>query len=285
MQDDTDTENIAQTLARELAQPSILHTLEAEDHSSQLMQVALPKNFTLVPVDSEQLCIGPRRAKLTPKFSDTVSFLAYVERHRTAATVVWCDLDPQSFELKFTAVIDDHAMGAPGWRDHRATLEPAMSAEWKAWMGRNTRPMSQVDFAQWIQEHEEDINSKAEGMPTSLAMLKMATEFVANEERSVKSIVKLQSGGARLTFIADADKGTEEAMAIFEKFALGMPVFHGADAWALSARLKYTAAQGKVSFRFELIRPDKVHASAAKRLLEVVKDGLGETPLLMGRST
>src|SRR5205814_7121671 len=113
-----------------------------------------------------------------------------------------------------------------------------MSAEWKAWKFKDRQAFAQVAFAEFIQDHEDDI-ATANGLPTSLQMHQMCTEFVANEDRSLKSSVRLQSGGVRLTYIADPDAGTTETMQMFEKFALGIPVFHDGQAWSITARLKY----------------------------------------------
>ena len=83
--------------------------------------------------------------------------------------------------------------------------------------------------------------------------------------------------------IADPDQGTVESMSLFERFAIGIPVFHGDPvAWSLIARLKYRNNGGKLSFSFELVRPDRVHQGAAKELIVKVSSGLGPVPLLMG---
>ena len=74
--------------------------------------------------------------------------------------------NPQTFALKFSAVLDDHAPGIAGWRGHVATFEPDFSAEWKAWKSMDRKAMAQVTFAEWIQEHEDDINSGTANMPT-----------------------------------------------------------------------------------------------------------------------
>lgn len=273
--------NIAETLARVLPTAAIVYPADPE--LGDVIHVAVPKNFELREIDTERLLPQPRRTKGTADFADAASFLAYIERHRlTDSTVAWCNLDPQSFALSFTAVIDDHGTeGFPGWRAHKATYTPQMSAEWKAWKGSDRKVFGQVQFAEWIQEHDTDITT-ATGLPTSLQMLTMATEFVANEEHVLKSAIKMQSGGVRLTYVADADKGTTEDMRLFERFALGLPVFHGGPAWSLTARLKYRNNAGKVSFYFELVRPDRVHQGAAEELIAKVRDGLNGVPLLMG---
>lgn len=281
MADPTQQPNIAETLARVLPKAEIIG-LDGSPIDGDIFHVALPAGVTLKEIDTEALLDHPRRTTASATFADAESFLAYVKRHaKPASTVAWCAFNPQTFALGFTAVIDDHGASDAGWRAHKAGFVPDMSAEWKAWKGANKNPFDQVPFAEWIQEHEEDI-AAANGLPTSLQMLAMATEFVANEEHALKSAVRLQSGGVRLTYIADPDKGTTEDMKMFEKFALGIPVFHGGAAWSLTARLKYRIASGKVKFHYELVRPDRVHEHAALELIGKVRDGLGSVPLLMG---
>lgn len=283
MQDDTTKTNIAETLARVLPTAVIVHP--AEPIAGSVLQIAVPKAFDLKTVDTESLLPNPRRTKGTAAFADADSFLGYVARHkRPGSTVAWCNFNPQTFALEFSAVIDDNAAaGLAGWRDHKAVFTPDLSAEWKTWKGKDRTALSQTEFAEWIQEHETDINGAVDGFPTSLSMLKMATDFVMNEERALKSVVKLQGGGVRLNYVADADAGTEQAMQVFEKFALGLPVFHGGSAWRLDARLKYRQKGPVVLFFFELIRADRVHEAAAKELIAKVKAGLGDdVPLFMG---
>lgn len=269
--------NIAQTLANLLPEATVLERTESVIH------FAVPAGYRLEHHDTEPLQDSPNRAKGTATFSSAESFLAYIKRHATPATVAWCAFNPQTFALSFTAVLDDHRAGRAGWRQHVARFEPDMSAEWKAWKGSDGKSMAQVAFAEWIESHGDDI-ATANGLPTALQMLEMATNFVAHEEHALKSAVRLQSGGVRLTYIADPDAGTVAQMQLFEKFGIGIPVFHGGPAWSLGARLKYRNQGGKLSFFYELIRPDRVHEAAAREAIDVVKQGLADgVPLFMGR--
>ena len=284
---ETTQKNLAETLAEVLPKATLLGTIAPKEGGENLLihHYAMPKGteFKEIRTDLETLLAHPRATKAVAKFTDIASFLKYVERHAVDGSVTWCSFDPQTFALSFNTVFDEHVKEKAGWRSHRAEFKPDFSAEWKAWSGKNTKDMPQVEFAEWIQEHDEDINSSTQGLPTSLQMLTMATEFVANEERSLKSTARLQSGGVRLTYIADPDAGTTESMQLFEKFAIGIPVFQGGAAWALTARLKYRLNSGAVKFRYELVRPDRVHEGAAKELIEVIRAGLGAVPLLMGQ--
>lgn len=285
MSNDNEAKNLADSLASLLPTAAIVYP--PAPAIGDVLQVAIPKTFDLKAIDTECLLAHPRRVKGAAAFADADSFLAYTLRHATPATVAWCDFNPQTFALSFKAVLDDHQMALAGWRGHAASLAPDMSAEWKAWKGKNKSPFAQVAFAEWLEENADDIYSReGDGMPTSLQMLTMATDFKMNEERSLKSAVKLQSGGQRLTFVADADKGTTEEMRMFEKFSIGIPVFHGIKpGLILQSRLKYRVREGVLTFHYELIRPDRAHETAAKELIAKVKDGLGSVPLLMGVCT
>lgn len=278
-----EVENLAQTLARELPKAQLIHTVRTEAEGLHVAHAAIPKSSTLqeIRVDLEQYLHNPRRTKATATFESAESFLQYVKRHADDRAVTWCHFDPQTFALSFVAVFDEHTANTAGWRLHKAQFTPAMSAEWKVWKGQDRKPQDQLAFAEWIQEHDDDIATK-EGLPTSLQMLEMATNFVMNEERSLKSAVRLQSGGVRLNYIADPDAGTVETMQMFEKFQVGIPVFHGGPAWGITARLKYRQQSGKVSFLYELVRADRAHEKAALELIQEVRQGLGDVPLLMG---
>lgn len=282
--DTTTQKNLAETLAEVLPQATVLQDVATNVPGLLISHVAMPKGTELkeIKVDLEKHLPSPRRTTGVAKFSEPQSFLAYVLRHAAPeTTVVWCTFDPQTFALRFTAVFDDHAKGTAGWRAHRAELTPDHSAEWKAWKGKAGTTFPQVAFAEWLQEHEEDITS-ANGLPTSLQMLEMATNFVMNEERQLKSAVRLQSGGMRLTYVADPDAGTTEAMQMFERFGLGIPVFQGGPAYSIGARLKYRNNSGKLSFHYELVRADRVHEHSSRELISQVRDGLGSVPMLMG---
>jgi uncharacterized protein YfdQ (DUF2303 family) len=283
MNDDDTRENIAETLARVLPKAELLPPGGA-DYDGEILRYAVPKGSEIKEIDTEKLLPNPRRTSATAAFADAESFLAYIKRHdRPGSTVIWCNFNPRESKLDFSAVFDDHAAdGKAGWRAHKATFAPQTSIEWNAWKGQHKTTMPQLTFAEWLQEHDEDITS-IDGFPTSLQMLELATNFVANEEHALKSAIKLQSGGVRLTYVADADKNTEAQMMLFDKFALGIPVFHGGEALLMKARLKYKQNSGKVSFHYELIRPDRVHEAASRKMVEKIRAGLGGVPMFMGQ--
>ena len=72
-------------------------------------------------------------------------------------------------------------------------------------------------------------------------------------------------------------------MEVFKRFTLGIPVFAGrTSAYPIEARLKYREKDGKVTFWFELIRPDRVFKTAVQDELARIKDGTG-FPVICGK--
>ena len=65
-----------------------------------------------------------------------------------------------------------------------------MSNEWLTWTENNRKVMTQLEFAYFIEEHEDDI-SAVDGFPSSLDMMKMATEFEARQDQAIKSTLRL----------------------------------------------------------------------------------------------
>jgi|GEM_PF-700536 len=282
------SKNIAETLAAELPKPQVMGTDSTVTEQAARTHVALPKNWTLAVIDSESLLSNPRRTHATATMGDDESFVAYVVRNAKPHSMVWCEFDPTKSVLHFTAVFDEHGASVPGWRSHQAKFQPRQSAEWITWNQHNKQVKGQTAFAEFIEQNEQDVIA-LDGSPSSLQMMKMATEFEARQDQRIKSAMRLQSGGIKLEFVASDDTATIEAMSVFERFTIGVPVFWSTPkpeqktpAYPVRARLRYRVNQGAVTFWYELIRPDLVHQAASLALIARVREGIGGTPLVMG---
>jgi uncharacterized protein YfdQ (DUF2303 family) len=272
---DNQTENLGQTLAREMKQPVVL--VQNNQFASHQAVIALPPGYTHQIIDSEKLQAQPRRKIASVAVTELESFVAYVKRHGSLTDcTIWAEVDYPRGKLDFTAILNDHGdtEEKQAWRDHRATFSPAFSEEWKIWTAQDGKPLTQIEFALFIEHNLKDIAS-IEGMPTGTQMLAMATDLEINQESKFKSQARLQSGGVRLTFIDDADAETAKTMDVFNKFALGLQVFRNGDAYQVEARLRYRQREGKLSFWYELIRPDITLEAASKDLITTLRDQTG----------
>lgn len=237
--------------------------------------------FVVVPAgyqehDLERMLPAPTRKRGAVTMLDAPSFIEYVDKHGCQdETVVYADVDYEAGKYGLLAVINDHGGTDPTWRDHRASLSPILSLEWKRWKGLDGKPMAQADFAAFLEDNMGDIAS-VKGMPSGNDMLKMALEFEANSDKRFKKKIDLQGGGQHLEYVDQADEATSTKMRFFERFTIGIPVFQGStDGYPIEARLKFRMAGGALSFWYELVRPDRVFKTAVATEIDKIKEATG----------
>lgn len=271
--------NLAETLAKELKKPFEI----AGDELSHVRRVALPPGWTLKEIDDEKLLHQPRRKVSSVRLDNANSFIAYVSLHSTLESTIWVKADYTAGKVEFLAIVNDHGghEDSSGWRDHRAAYSPKFSEEWNRWKGSDKKPMTQAEFATFIEDNLADI-AGGDGLPAGADMLRMAIDFEAKQDMRFKSALRLQSGGVDLAFVQQEDNGTLEKMKLFDRFAIGIPVFWGDAAYRVEARLRYRVREGKLSFWFELIRADKVLEAAANAIVDKITDAV-QMPIFLGQ--
>ena len=245
------------------------------------------KPFILVPdgyktEDLEHLLPNPTRKTANISVTESDSFIFYTKKHGSLdECVIYAEVDYENGICVLVGVINDNGADAPKWRDHRCTFMPKLSVEWSRWTKKNKSAMSQTDFAAWLEENLADVAS-VPNMPTGADILSMALGFEANSDKRLRSKINLQSGGVSLEFVDQENVETRTTMQFFERFTLGIPVFDGStSAYPLEARLKYRESGGKLSFWYELIRPDRVFKTAVVDDLQKIKDATG-FPIVFG---
>jgi uncharacterized protein YfdQ (DUF2303 family) len=277
------TDNFAETLAREIKNPVEIGSNE----DAAVRRIALPAGWDLKQYDDSKTLPAPLRKIANVRLDMTDDFIAYMKRHGSLTdATIWCEADYPKGHVAFTGILNDHGddPGKAAWRDHLASFVPEFSEEWRRWFGSNGKEnaKSQFDFATFIEDNVKDITSPdGSGFPSGSAMLDMATKFEAAREMSYKSEIRTQSGGLSLTLIDTDDDRTVQQMQVFERFAIGIPVFRNADAYRIDARLRYRVNGPKLAFWYELIRPDKVLEAAATDIIKTIRDKTGH-PFFFG---
>jgi uncharacterized protein YfdQ (DUF2303 family) len=274
-------ENLAATLAREMKQPQEI----ASNDGAARRRVALPPGWALKEYDDSKLLAAPLRKTARVRLRDADSFIDYVKRHGSLTNAtVWCLADYAAGKVDFTAIINDNGddPDKAAWRDHLAAYQPAFSEEWRRWVGKNKQPFTQAEFAAFIEENLKDIASPdGSNLPAGSAMLAMALQFESTQDMRFKSAIRLQNGGVNMSFVQDDNDQTLQQMAMFERFAVGIPVFWNGDAYQVDARLRYRQRDGKLTFWFELVRSDKVLEAAATTVITRIKAETGN-PFFFG---
>jgi uncharacterized protein YfdQ (DUF2303 family) len=208
-----------------------------------------------------------------PTLTTTDSFVRYVDRHQSETTV--CYADPETLTVR--GVINDHGpQAAPGWRDHVALLRLTKTPGWLRWTGAHAKFMSQVEFAELIDEGITEI-----GEPAGADLLEFAQSIKATQSAAFRSEIRLTDGRTQFSYVEELDTkaGADGQMAIPETITLVVEPFFGAPAIQLTARLRYRLAGGKLTLGIWLVRHHEALRDAFDVELTAIEEGTTLRPL------
>lgn len=249
-----------------LAGPKILTDVGAESF------VIVPEGYALHGLERYQE--NPSRKRGNVSLDTVESFTAYVKRHADQnATTIFADAE----HCHLTAVINDHADnhdGMPNWGDFRARYICPLSDPWGIWVGNNGVPMTQANFAAFIEDNLPDIVGKEDG-PDPADMLIVSRNLEARSAVTFAQGTRLQTGDVELSFIEKTDatvNATKGKIAVPENFDIGIPVFRNGTNYRITARLRYRINDGKLSMWYDLLRWKQVKDDAFNNVVKTVQE-------------
>lgn len=247
-----------------------------------LIGVVVPQGWALKEIDVEKTLDRPSRKRGTVVLDDVPSFIALVNREKTAETLVFAKQNPPGFIAVFNG--NQAAAGCPstmpnaGWGDHRATYSCPLSDEWKTWVGHDGKRMTQADFAQFMEDNLPDIAE-----PAGAVMLEVSRTLEAKKAVNFASAIRLSDGSQQFTYEEQIDGTAQKGqLKIPERFAIGIPVFQGSpEKWRIDARLRYRIeGGGKLAMWFDLERIHKVLDEAFAAVRGQIQEGVSLTALM-----
>lgn len=208
----------------------------------------------------------PLRSKGTIRVHTAESFVTAVES-RGAATVYTDD-----GANALVAVLNDDALGAPGFRDYRVALELRPTPEWAAWKAGQGLG-DQQRFAERIEDGELEIRD-----PAPATMLDIAQTFHASVGIDFRSGTRLANGQTQLVMVETIDSaaGPEGSVTIPEEFLLVMRPFLGSSPFEVRARLRYRVGRSSkpLEIGYTLVRPEEIERLAFEEVVELVEAAL-----------
>jgi hypothetical protein len=209
----------------------------------------------------------------TAHLHDLTSFRQFWESHQMPHSRVYAQMTP---EVRFTAVFNDFddESGEGDWRDFRATYAPKHSPEWLAWRDKDRKDWpSNEALALWLEDQLPDIFS-----PPAEELLSIINTFRVDESHSWSNDVVLANGKIDMHYKKHVDgHATNVAggrVAIPEIINLRLPVWAGLDAdlYDVQARFRYRLREGRLTMRYELIRPHKIVEQAFREMVKTIQE-------------
>jgi len=223
-------------------------TMTAIDHPQGGKAIMRPDGTLehLRPIDPPMTHVKQKVAAL-----DADAFISYVNRFKITAgdnaakTTIFAN--PQGAKLR--AVIDYHSGVAPDRCDHAISFDVPVSEQWSRWRAIDGKAMSQMDFAEFIEENCADIVD-----PPAAAFLDLVTGLQARKKVAFESGVRLQDGSHQITFAEDVEAKGRGAMTVPSEFSIGVPIFFNGDAYKVRCLLRYRINEGVLTFFIKLHR-------------------------------
>lgn len=268
-----------------------LQSISRGSHSSASIAF-VPKGMNPLSLKTylDEYLPAPERRKGETNHTDLSSFIGYVNRFKSAPTVVFARNSRS--EPKLLAIFNHHPEGedekTAGFGDHRAWYHFPLSDEWKIWQKHNGALMSQSEFAEFIEDRFLDIVPPATEMAgdTGEVKLKLAPDVLrllavsngrcaqpaemytlsrglkVHAENKVEQKVDLQSGESALVYVNEHKNEAGERVNIPQLFQIGIPVFDRGPGYVMVARLRYRLQNGSVKWAYQLHRGDLVFDDA-----------------------
>lgn len=176
--------------------------------------------------------------------------------------------DPNKFHLR--GVIDYHTDVNPDRCSHTIQFDVPFSEQWSRWRGIDGKPMSQSEFAEFIEENCQDCVD-----PPSAVFLDLVTNLQSKKKVTFESGVRLQDGANQLVFAEEIETRGRGTMTVPSEFSIGLPIFLNGEAYKVRALLRYRIHEGAVAFIVKLHRRTFLEQTAFKDICAKVSDETG----------
>lgn len=211
--------------------------------------------------DRERAGLAPVRPSGNPYFFDTDSFVRYILKHGNDASEIYADTQKQLI----VAVLDWHDE-EPGWGVHRATLKFRPDPDWIAWEKIDRRPMSQQEFAEFLEDQRWDIVT-----PSAAAVMEACSNLEVTTSAAFSSRTRLSDGTTAFSYSEDQRTGQVK---VPQAITLKLYPFSGSEPYEVHARIRTSIKDQKLTFKVLIDRPHKVVETAMETEINKISEAV-----------
>lgn len=229
------------------------------------LYAALPHDVSIH--DLERFLPDPRRQRGYTELHDTSSFSRFVAGEGSSKTKLFASKERNNFAAVFNPGTHDD----PDFGDHGCHLTLEFSRQWKAWSTIHRNWSGQSAFAEFLQDHLEDVVE-----PAAADLLMVATNLQAKTKANFKSGINLHNGAIQFEYDEQVEAKGKGVIEVPETFVIGIPVYDGGAAYKLQVRLRWRISNEKqLLFRIDIANHNKVVEDAFGVELHKIEEATG----------
>ncbi|CAI2504611.1 Uncharacterized conserved protein [Serratia ficaria] len=266
-------QELANNAVREIQELAIA----AHTPKTDIPVAVVPDNHSVESLEHFQLT--PSLIRQAVRLISASSLIAYVKKFSDPRTAIFADKS----ETRIEAVLDYHSSAEnPEWANHRAVYDCPYSDAWLEWGKCDKRAMNQTDFAEFLENHIQDIAPVSDDYkgPSGSDLLDMVLAFQETRKAEFKSVRRLQDGTFQLSY-SDEKSGSGNT-SLPEKISLAIAPFHNGAAYQVEARIRYRLKDGGLALWYELIEPKKIVEHAFTEIVVDLETQLEDIPVYEG---
>lgn len=214
----------------------------------------------------------PPRIKASPKFESVDSFCTYIKRFGGTETQLFANRGANLIR----AILDYHAPDHPSWATHTATLQLRVSDRWQIWKSKNNQRLSQVEFAEFLEDNLPDIVE-----PDGAVLQSVAEHLEAKKTVLFKSGLNLTNGAVQFSYQEAVEEKGKGQITVPTRFILGLPPYEHSPLTRIDVRLRYRIQDEKLYFIYLMDRPQDIVRAAFDGVVETVEANT-QMPVLFG---
>lgn len=206
------------------------------------------------------------RLNTTRQIEDLESLISFVDRHADSSSEIYASKQ----DTKITAIIDGADSNQVtneyndrfGYEQFRGVYDLQTTQPWKDWLHVSGQLYEQQEFAEFIEDHVDDIVAPAAG-----DVLEIAQSLQASSGVEFSSSQRLDSGQTRIGYAETikAKAGQKGELVIPKELTLALQPFEGVTVLngkqtkvAITARFRYRLRDGQLRLGVKLLNTERV---------------------------
>ena len=259
----------ALTAAVQLGRQTVgIQRIEHDGHGRGVPVMLVPKGYVLQDLKPMVPAL-PDRIRQIVHMVDLQSFIRYVKEHQEPRSRVFAEALAAPYSI--VCILDYHEPHKhPSWCTHRVRLFLTETDAWKAWTANDGKAMGQVEFAEFIEEHQPDIVT-----PPGATMLELAKSLTATQGVNFKNRIVLENGDSEVLFdqTTKAAAGLNGKIDIPKRITIKVAPFLGMPDVAVYCRFRYRLDPPTLRMAYEIERKQQFLLDTVQGCLDIIEEG------------